>query len=474
MMLSVFWAIPYIMPTEVDPEPEPGTEPYNIYVDAKNGLNTNSGLFEVLPVQTINQAGIVMSGLPSDREIRGVNIYMWGSTLGDSATIYRDYNDTDSNIGAPKSSFIGMNNYRITKNPNPLNTTNPILDGGDYLKTDARRVALNIPARPAFLYLEGNNITVDNLEMTNIAGNAIRHRGNNAKFRWLHIHDTNSEGIDSSGNDNLFELLHIHGINENISQGREGDAIQIQNSERPVIRLCVAHTISGTAYNFSNNVNYGLMYLNDAWECGFPNGLAGAVPTNATGIGYRVTGTDAVQSIKNAAIGNRAWNNKNHFQALDRGSPVIMYNSMRGSTGVDFNIKGGNTILIANNVSLDRADLIQYQGPATGSSQASAFPKQRSNNWASSVQSTAGLTLLNGINMGIVTTGTNWKSTVVPAEPHAVNFSGTHYLPTEAKYATVATHDFGFGKHLGPVDAVIEKLRSLTAKEIVDLVKLYT
>jgi hypothetical protein len=465
MTSSVFWAIHNINFAEGPDEPTPDTQSYNIYVDAKNGDNANSGLFETVPVQTMNRAGLVMASLPSDRETRGVNIYMWGSTLADPTTVYTDYNDVTAEIGAPLSTFIGMNNYRITKNPNPLNVNHPIIDGGSYSKTDTRRVALNAPHRPAFLYLEGNNITVDSLEMTNIAGNAIRHRGNNGVFRDMYVHNTNGEAFDSAGNDNLFEHIHVHHIDENLSEGREGDAFQISPATRTTIRYCWVHNISGTAYNLSSNTNECLVYLCTAYLCGYPNGLAGAQQARNSGIGVRMGGF--TPGVRNAALGNRFWDCYNSIQAQDKGSHMIAHNIGIRPKDREYLLMGTNAMLIANNIS---AELGAAQRLYTTSRQATD-PRFRSNSWGAET----GWNNQQNMNMGLssLTQAQIYKSTVVPAEPHSTTFEETTYLPLESRFAGVATHDFGFGKHVGPTNAVVTKLKSMTIQQLRDLVKLY-
>lgn len=468
---SIYWALIGALYRRRVATPNPGDtlhDGYNIYVDAKNGNNQNSGLFENVPVQTIHQAGLVLRGLPSDRETKGVRIWLWASTPGDDATLYRDYNDLSTAVGAPKSAFIGLHNYWLSTNPNSPGVA--VLDGGSYSKTDSRRVAHfnrngNDFFRPTFLYLAGNNITVQKLEITGAAGSCIRHVGNHSVFRDLHVHDTTADAVHSSGADNLFDFMYVHHVNENLTQGRASDGIRMQDATRPTIRNCVVHNVGGEAYNFDDSVFDGLMVLNDAFDIGWPLGYGNARPARSTGRAYKLSGT-LDRNQRNVALANRAWRNVNGFFAMDGGAHTMLHNVAVDSTLEEgaFRLKGDNGLLLGNNIVYGgRAWIIDLTRPGY-------WPRQRSNSWGSDASMGS---FAQNVGLSLSPPEESFRSFVRPDAPPAVGFTGEHYLPIESKFAGKAYHEWGFGKHVGPTAEVVAALRSMSPQQIRDRLKLF-
>lgn len=465
---TIFWAMVGLRRRGLF-QPDPGDavhDGYNIYVDAKNGNNANSGLFEHVPVKTIHRAGLVMRGLPSDRETKGVRIWLWGSDAADPETLYRDYNDVDTGVGLPKSSFIGMNNYWISTNPKTSNLA--ILDGSNYSNTDQRRIdwfnaRRNDFFRPAFLYLAGNNITVQKLELTASAGQMIRHSGNNSVFRELHIHHTTADTINSGGSDNLFEYLYIHHVDENLTLGRSSDGVRIQNGVRPTIRYCVTHNVGGEAYNFDDNTHNGLVYLNDAYDLGYVDFYGGTFRERGTGIGYKLS-SSITTGARNFAIANRSWRNPTGYYAIDGIGHVFLHNAAFDSANEHFLLRGDNAILLGNNIA--------HTGFNTRITQTRTnyWPRQFSNSWGNlSAHGSFSKNLDMFLNGQLAATW--FKSAVMPDPAPAVGFTGDHFLPIEATFAGIANHGYGFGRHVGPTEEVVAKLRSLTPSQIRDLLK---
>ncbi len=79
--------------------------------------------------------------------------------------------------------------------------------------------------------------------------------------------------------------------------------------------------------------------------------------------------------------------------------------------------------------------------------------------------------------MGIVSSSNSesiiWRNTAFPSSAPEVGFTGVHLLPIESKFAGVAKLPHGWGKHVGPVDAVVEQLRSMTPQQIRDRLALH-
>ncbi len=455
------------------PAPEIPVTKYNVYANALTGDDTNSGLDPNNQVRTLQRVGNVMRGLPADRETLGTTVFLWGSDLGNVATHFKDYNDLDIDAGVPKSAFIGLNNYLMTSNPN--SGMRAIINGLTYDVNDPRRVAIQAANsthhfRPTLLYLEGSGVTLDNIEFITSAGSCVRHEGNNGMFRRLEVHDTNSDALFHSGRDTIFEYNHIFNVNENLSSGRIGDAIRIQFATRPVIRYNVVHNLSSEAFNFDDGTVDGLIYLNDAYEIGFPNGWgATEQPVNRTGNAIKLSASNTrYVNTRNAAIANRLWRNLRDFYTVDGSDSMILYNAMRLTSEVSLYIRSNKKITIGNNLLGSGATIVV--GDIVKSVGGELWPSQRSNSWANINPNSDNLSLV------VSTDGASavWRDVNYPTTlPPATGFSGSHILPIESKFANVAKVSSGWGKHVGPVDAVVAELRTMTPQQIRDRLALH-
>ena len=429
-------------PFAADPE-DLRFEGYHIWVDAKNGSDTHTGLWESVPVKTLMRAGEVLKLLPNDaRRALGVRIWLRASVEGDPATYYRDYLDKDgAPYNVPQSPFQGQNNFWIATNPKDANVA--VFDGSFYDRRSSFYKNAG-PLRPQALYLQGNNITLKRLKFRGVAGDAVFFDGNGGHFSGLTFERNEAVGLYVRGGSSLVEYVYVHHHKSVRSPGYFATGIRAHQSSGVTLRYCVAH--SNEFQNIDLHEAYDvLIYLCDAFEAGYYSGLGSAPYPQNYAFNFALGApTAGIGNSDVVFIGNRAWNAAKQNITTERtGRMRVLHNVSYDSDDVGFKAEGYSNVLLANNIAYNDPRRIISSDGGVGNT-----PVAKGNSWQQSSS----------------VTGSDFESMtrVVPE----TGVDDRFLMPKASEFGGASSFDAGFGRDIGPTRAVRALLRSLTPEEI--------
>lgn len=414
-------------------------EGYHIWVDAKNGSDTHTGLWETVPVQTMMRAGEVLRLLPDDdRRARGVRIWLRASKEGDPATYYRDYLDKDgASYNVQQSPFQGQNNYWIATNPKDAALA--IFDGSFYDRSST--VYKNAgPRRPQSLYLQGDDVTLKRLRFRGVAGDCVYFEGDRGHFSGLAFSRNEATGLCLRGGASLAEYCYAHHHDSPRNRGYIATGIKAEDSVGVTIRYCVAHN-NGFQNIDTHRSQDVLIYGCDAFEAGYQGGLAVRPHPNEYAFNFALgSPNDKVTDTRILCVANRAWKAaRANFTTERNGGMRLLYNVSYDGDRYGY-VSEGYPNLLANNISESDLELLTKDGGGQAAI-------ERGNNWNYTDNATSDFESM---------------TSLIP-EP---GVDDRFLMPRASVFTDASPYDAGFGRDVGPTRVVRAQLRGLTPTEI--------